>query len=68
MDYRISEVWDMRYLRPSRAIWGPGLEVDSEAILDPFWTHSQTHPEKPHKLVIKPLHLAVGRALRLEYE
>ena len=37
--------------------------VDSGSILDHIWTQS----EEPHKTAEFDLHLAVGRALRLEY-
>ena len=40
-------------------------EVDSELILGPFLDPIWTISEKPHKLVNIPLHLAVGRAFRL---
>ena len=47
-----------------RVIWRSSeghLRVISEAIWDPFWTLS----EKPHEIHANCLHLAMGRALRL---
>ena len=52
-------------MRDLRVIWGPVQEGHSEAIsgpyLDPFWTLSR----KPHENHGISLHLAMGRALRL---
>ena len=60
-----------RDMRVWRVIWGPSRGgswrvdsgVNSELILGQFWTLSQ----KPHQMSQKSLHLAVGRALSLEY-
>ena len=42
-------------------VWRVDSRVNSEVNLGQFWTIS----EKPHRNLIKWLHLAVGRALRL---
>ena len=59
-------------MRSSEGIWGPGLEgrseghsrVNSRSIL----VNSRTLSEKPHQKPGISLHLAVGRALGLEYD
>ena len=45
---------------------GGSFWVDSGSILVISEAISEAISEKPHQLVIKDLHLAVGRALRLD--
>ena len=59
-------------MRDLRAIWGPlgrvVWRVDSEVILGQFEVNSGPYLRKPHGNTRKGLHLAVGRALELEYD
>ena len=54
-----------------RVIWGPvwevGSRVNSGSILSQFWVNSRTLSQKSHHSTENCLHLAVGRALSLEY-
>ena len=58
-------------MRDLRVISGPVLGGYLEgrfwSILGQFWTHSGPYLRKPHQCTGFYLHLAVGRALRLEY-
>ena len=51
----------------SGPVWGGPWEVDSGVNSRSLLVNSRTLPRKPHKTVIFSLHLAVGRALGLEY-
>ena len=56
-------------LRPSRDQSGDTSEGSIlGSILGRFWVNSRTLSQKPHQKPGNSLHLAVGRALSLEYD